>query len=924
MSKLIQIFILIFLGMGITNASANSFAEKVFPQNSKEEIKSLVTKFSFLNERSPSESEVDLIIRFLVLQLNYESAIAQTNENNEIVFSVQRTEKLAKLEIKGNDDLSESEIRLILGLNEKSIWDPDALIEGAQRLKNVYQERGFYNVQIDLELEKSNRTEKTAKILITEGKLTRVDQFVINTPHSELTKKIEKHLKKFRKEAMTDSTLADIRSSMREFLSENGYFKSEINEARIELKSDQSKAVIHLTINNGDFYQFDFKGQKNIPSSELKKSLNLDTFFSSNPVLAPEFANKIKDYYLSKGYARAEIAGQELAGSRPFYKNIELNINEGPRVAIEDWKLNGRFSQKDAVYIDFIKQHSGPQIKKKWYVREELETGIKNLIVDRQNNGFLKAKLVSLRTTYNSSKDKISVGLNFDEGPLTLVEKITFENAPSYPAIVLAPIIGLETNQALRLNQLELGIQKLKEFYRSQGYLEMSILNEKEDLVRYNEDNTLAQLHFKIYEGPQIRVASIQIEGNVLTKEYVILKELEFAEGDVLTPAKIEESTSRLQKLGHFNSIDIRTLEENTQVANRTIIIRVVDRDPGLFNMGLGATNERGITVRGYLGLAYRNIGGTGRGLSARIDGNYNITDIRYLERKVSVGYLEPYIFDTRTRGRMNHTQSISVTNYSPVLLSEIRQTTATLEQDLTSNILVSWDVLSRATYRDFSRDFEANYPEQTLDIASTALTFDVDFRDHSFNPTSGTFTRFNSEYGAPELGSNKFIKYLRSLLSFTHYWSLSPGWVWANSARAGYLKNLLPPDEGRVPYDKKGFSLGGQSTVRGFTPGEYFPSFFEFGTDRYEMTTESTMQLVKSELRIPIWGNIGTAIFYDGGQITVKDVDIRNPWRHAVGIAARYMTPVGAASLELGYKLNPQAYRNESMAAVHFSIGTF
>lgn len=907
------------------NARIERFEEVDLANLSESQKQEVLKQFPALKNRAPNPAEADQLLRYLVLQMGFESAtLFETQRPAQVILRVQNKDKLAKLDFRGLDAISESEARLIMGVSEKMGWDQEAIVDGAQRLKNTYQERGYYNVQVELEFEKPGDNNNTARVLVREGPVTRIDRFEVTCPNPELNKSLTNYLRRYRKEPLTDSVLSEIRTGVRGFLSENNYFRSDIDEPRIELSDSDAKATIHFSVNQGEQFSFEFIGNQRMNATELKNSLNLDTFFSSNPVLAPEFANKIRDYYLAHGYARVEVSGRESEGTRPFLRRIEITVNEGPRVEITKWEVNGRLTQMPKKYVEFIKDHSGKMLPRNWYVRDEIETGIKNLIVDRQNNGFLQAKMISLRTIYNSKKDKITVILNFDEGPLTIVQKVTFEGADAFPAAELTPLVGLVPNEALRLNELELGITRLRDFYRNNGYLEMTIVNEKEDLVRYNEDNTLAQVHFRIYEGPQVRVASIQIEGNVLTKDYVILKELEFGPGDILTPAKIDESVSRLQKLGHFNSVDIRTLEEHTQVANRTVIVRVTDRDPGLFNMGLGATNERGVTVRGFLGIAYRNIGGSGRAVSARIDGNYNLTEIRYLERKVSLGYLEPYIFDTRTRGRLNYTQAISVTNYSPVLLSEVRQTTTTLEQDITSNVLVSWDVLSLARYKDFSRDDDPTYPEQTLDIGSTALTFDVDFRDHPFNPSKGTFTRLTSEYGSPEIGSNRFVKYFRSIASFTHYWGMAPGWVWANSLRLGYLKNLLPPDEGYVPYDKKGFSLGGQSTIRGFAPGEAFPSFFEFGTDRFNLTTESTMQLIKSELRIPIWGNIGTAIFYDGGQVTVKDMDLRNPWRHAVGIAARYITPVGAASLEYGYKLNPQAQRNESMAALHFSIGTF
>ena len=100
-------------------------------------------------------------------------------------------------------------------------------------------------------------------------------------------------------------------------------------------------------------------------------------------------------------------------------------------------------------------------------------------------------------------------------------------------------------------------IQQLKFYCQEKGFLEFRILNEKENLVKYNDDNTLAELEFKIEEGPQVKVGSILIDGNNLTKDYVLRKEVDFKEGDILTPSKIEESTKRLQKLSLFNSVEV-------------------------------------------------------------------------------------------------------------------------------------------------------------------------------------------------------------------------------------------------------------------------------------------------------------------------------------------------------------------------------
>jgi len=115
-------------------------------------------------------------------------------------------------------------------------------------------------------------------------------------------------------------------------------------------------------------------------------------------------------------------------------------------------------------------------------------------------------------------------------------------------------------------------------------------------------------------EGPQVRISTFVLDGNSFTKDYVLLKEIDLQPGDTVTPSKVDEAVAKLQRTGHFNTVEVKTLEEKTSVANRTLVIKVTERDPGVFTLGAGATSDLGLTLRGYTGIAYNNIRGTGRG----------------------------------------------------------------------------------------------------------------------------------------------------------------------------------------------------------------------------------------------------------------------------------------------------------------------
>lgn len=878
-------------------------------------------------------SDLDKLIQYLIIHEQYDSAQILTEEKDQMqVFfvNVGKTRRISQLTFSGMKAFSESDLQREFMLTEKSLFEQQSLIDAGERIRKLYRERGFLNAVIDLDFIQLSPTEMAVKIKINEGPLTKIKKIELKALNPEFQTRYLKYLKKkLENEAYTEQILVSVRKNLREELSSHQFYQAELLGPEIQMSQDDSEVQLIFSVPNSDEFFVEFEGTARESASSIKEFMELDQFYSANPNIAPELATRVKNFYLSRGYARVEVLGEERFGLRPHTRVIQLQVTEGPKIRIKEIQITGRISRPEKYYVEFIKEHSAEILNDGYYNREALDTGLKNLIIASQNQGFLKAKVISTKTTYSGiKKDQIVVSINIDEGPLTLLEDLKFEGNLSYSGAQLLNVIGLKPNEPLRLNELENAVIKIKEFYRNSGFLEMSLLDKPEDLIQYNLDATAASIRMKISEGPKVLVSGILIEGNSITKDYVILKELEFHVGDTLTPQLIEESINRLYRLGHFSSVDIKTLEEKTQIANRTVIIRVVDRDPGLFNLGIGANNERGLTLRGYTGISYRNIIGSGRGVSLRLEGNYNLSEIKYLERKVTIGYLEPYLLDTRMKLRLNYTQAISISNFDTRKATELKQITWAIEQDITSHILLSYDVWSSAQFRTFPID-EGNtkIPPNEQVIVTTGPNLDIDFRDNPFNPSKGTFTRLSAEYSTPFLGSSPDIEFWKAMGSFSHYYGFwRPGWVFANSVRGGVLQNLSA--NGGVPYDKKGLILGGQSTVRGFQPGEAFPNQYDLGvpTDEYRLKTQASMYLVKSEMRFPIYGAFGAAFFYDGGAVFIREAPLPNPdpYRDAVGVAFRYATPVGAVSFEWAYKLDRRSERSESQWPFYFSIGTF
>lgn len=907
-----------FLGLA-TQAGWNVDLSKI-PLDLQESAKS---SLGANNLQNLSQSEVDDLIKILHLNAQFDPVLAVVKDEKTIEIQIQSRPRVQSLIVAGLEGINSAEARRLITIQEGDSFDLPTLIRQAQALQENLRSVGYVDAEVDVEYPEVFPGKIDLKVLVKAGPALRINEIEIKGRNPDLNAKLKRMTKDYLRDILTDSHVKELLLDIEELLKKEKAYRARVLPPEITLNAEKNKARIRIVVEDDSQFSFQVTGSSQLSSLiSLDETLGLQDVALGNVNLISDLTNRLRQYYLRKGYARVEVIPEEKVTSSSRVSVI-FNIKEGPVVKIEKIQFQGRLSKKPEVYAEQLLALGAESLKRGFYLKEDLDKAVEELKLELQNQGYLQVQTTSTRAIYNNTRDRITITVNMDEGPLTSIDQVRFDQVTHFSQEQLKEVTELAAGEPLQLKKIEQALQALKKFYKENGFLEMLILNERQGLVNYSEDNSKAQLVFKIFEGPQVRVQSIVVEGLKKTKSYVVLYELDFQEGDLLTPKKIEESVSRIQRTGHFTSVDIRTLEDKTEVKDRTVLIRVTEANPGRETIGFGITNERDLTVRGYYGWSYRNLWGTGRGISTRWDASYNVSDIEYLENRVTAGYLEPFLFNSKYKGRINLTRSNTITDFDLERATLTTQGTASVEKDFTSNITGVWDVYSRAGSEDFNIRGPQN--KDTLEIASTGVTLDFDYRDNLVRPRQGHQSRFNLEYGSPALGSTKTIEYLRASASATLYTSFLDNQItWANGIRYGSLENLSPRDDGGVPYRKKGFFLGGPSTIRGFDPtSEAFPKGTLLDSSIEDRMTGTTqMYLIRSTLSYPITGIFEGTVFYDGGQVEVDGVNLGFGYRHAAGVGLLVNTPVGPLNLEFGFKLNQKP--GESPNAFHLSFGLF
>ena len=143
---------------------------------------------------------------------------------------------------------------------------------------------------------------------------------------------------------------------------------------------------------------------------------------------------------------------------------------------------------------------------------------------------------------------------------------------------------------------------------------------------------------FAIDEGPRTYIERINVRGNTRTRDYVIRREFDIAEGDAYNRALVDRAERRLKNLDFFKNVKITT--EPGSSSDRVILdVDLEEKSTGDFSVSGGYSTTDGALAE--VSISERNF--LGRGLFARASVTYG-----QYARGLSLSYVDPYLLDYR------------------------------------------------------------------------------------------------------------------------------------------------------------------------------------------------------------------------------------------------------------------------------------
>jgi outer membrane protein assembly complex protein YaeT len=582
-----------------------------------------------------------------------------------------------------------------------------------------------------------------------------------------------------------------------------------------------------------------------------------------------------------------------------------------------------------------------PWGEKHYFSREQFQADLKRVEAYYRDRGYPDARVSSFDVQLNKDQTSVKITVTVSEGEPVRVERIVLDGIEALPEQHRR---ALETNLPLKQGQpldralLQASREATLDELKDHGYPYASVkLGEDQGS---SERLRVVTLHAE--PGPIAHFGGIDIQGNSSVSDRIIRRQLTFRPGQEYQQSKVLDSQRRLYSLELFQFASVKS-DTQEQVAEIPTRVTVKEGKHRKVTFGLGYGSEE--RARAEIDWRHVNFFGGARiaDVVARYSGldrgvKLNLTEPYFFSRNYSLSLSgqswhsdEPaFVLDTNG-GRATVTRRFGRGAGRPVLGANNNAATSlslTYANEYESST-ISPEALADLTQRDelISRGLNPTCIDQE-DCGVTKGLRSALFLDAGRN-TTGNLLDARKGYVATlhleQAGGwlRGAYDYYEATLEGRYYLSLGTRAVLAVRARGGSIDGLRAGLESPVPFFKRYF-LGGATNLRGWGRFDVSP----LSGSGLPIGGQSTLNF-STEVRMPVFGNLGGVLFLDGGNVWLDAWDFNlNDLRYDVGPGLRYNTRVGPLRIDFGYQLNPipgllvNGQPEPRHFRVHFSIG--
>lgn len=646
---------------------------------------------------------------------------------------------------------------------------------------------------------------------------------------------------------------------------------------------------------------------------KIKKQIDIKpkSYYDEQEIMIAK--DKIEEFLKEEGYIASSVdyIVKEIPDKNMC--DITFYISEGDIFLLNEINIKGltEFSLKKILKTFGLK-------KKKVFKESLYKKGIESIKALYKEEGFLDIEIIENRII-SDDKNSISIFLEFQEGNLYKFRDIDFYGNEKISTDELKKLLEIKSGDYFKESKFEISLYKIRNYYAEKGYIRSSVDPE----IIYNSNESVS-IKFNIVENEIVYIDRIYIDGNNITKDYVIRREFVVKEKSIFDINKVKRSQEKIFNLGFFKDVNINMEPKTDDKVD--LIFKVEEQPTGMATVGGGYSSEDGVI--GTLQLSKNNLFGKGQKVNL-------LWEFGKTRQNAQLSFTDPYIFKSNIAFGVDIFNMKRYRDYVYTQDSGYTRTDIYREYHrggaikfgkkifTNSNISLGYsfdrveitEVDDDDSVRHKPLKDESDKGEQ--DTSSITLTLYRDTRDNIYYTKKGNFEKISIKKAGTILGGdNDFIKVITNgSIFFPLFWEF----VLAFNVDLGFVKNI--DDSINVPIYER-FYIGGADTIRGYDyRGDIGPE--DGGNYRMIYNIEYKFPIVREKKQTILQG----AFFFDIGGSWSKREDIcfkagrdENNMKRGIGFGIRFTTPVFPIRLDWGYGLDKK--EGEKPSQFYFTVG--
>lgn len=396
--------------------------------------------------------------------------------------------------------------------------------------------------------------------------------------------------------------------------------------------------IVVSVIENPVIDRVAFEGNKKVKDEQLSAEVQSKPRGTLSRPTVQSDALRIAEIYRHSGRYDVHVTPEIIERSNNRV-DLVFTIDEGAKTNIKTIEFIGNNSFSTSRLKDVIKTHETNFLSflgnANIYDPDRVEADRDLIRRFYLKHGYADVQVVAALAEYDPEHKGFQVTFKIEEGQQYRVATVSFRSAiAGFDPNTLRSLSRVSQGSLYNAEAVEKSVEDMQIEASRRGY---SFAVVRPDGDRNFEAHTVG-IVFHVDEGPRTYIERIDIRGNGRTRDYVIRREFDIAEGDGYNRALVDRAERRLKNLDYFKTVKITT-EPGSSSDRVVLVVDLEEKSTGDFSVSGGYSTTDGALAE--VSISERNL--LGRGLFAKATVSYG-----QYSRGLSLSFVEPYLLDYR------------------------------------------------------------------------------------------------------------------------------------------------------------------------------------------------------------------------------------------------------------------------------------